>query len=86
MTDKVTTIKPQEPEPNLEIQNLILRKLHTEALQMLVVMGKNLISSRKVILDIQKQMQRDYAEFEAFMEVNAARLNTPSDDDNESRD
>ena len=73
----ITTITK---EPSLETQILQLRKLHTEALQMLVVMGKNMLATQQQLLGSVQSMRQEYAKFEAFMEVNAARLNDPADD------
>jgi transcriptional regulator of aromatic amino acid metabolism len=62
----------------LDAQILNLRKLHSESLQMLLVLGKNLLSTQKDLLTTARHMQAEYEKFSTFMTANTAHLPDPA--------
>ena len=82
MTDKkISNIKPAATVEELETANLKTRRLHANALQMLVVMGKDLLTTQQTLLNAVAEMRANYEKFSAFIETNAAHL--PDVDNND---
>lgn len=63
MTTKAASLE----NVSLEVQLLNYRKLHSEALQMLVLMGKRSISAQNQLLNMTAQLQKDYVELQEFL-------------------
>ena len=82
MTDKkISKITSKTSIDELEIANLNVRKLHANALQMLVILGKDLLTTQQTLLNAVAEMRVNYEKFSAFMEVNAAHLPDVEADD-----
>jgi hypothetical protein len=71
---KITT---EEKVQKLEAQVLQLRRLHANALQMLVIMGRDLLQNQQTLLDAVAEMRIKYSKFAEFIEENAAHLPEP---------
>jgi len=61
----------------LEMQVLGLRRLHANALQMLVTMGRNLLQNQQTLLNAVSEMRERYAELATFLDENSAHLPDP---------
>lgn len=96
MTDKETQTVTNDPQEwdelddmqKLEVQVLQLRRLHAHALQMLVKMGRQLLTNQQTLLDAVGRMRVQYQDLSEFLDVNAAHLPEPSvqeDDDQQQQ-
>jgi hypothetical protein len=81
MKDKISDIKPKASTEDLEAQILNLRKLHAESLQMLVIMGKDLLNTQQTLLTAVADMRLVYDRFAEFIQVNAAHLPDVEEED-----
>lgn len=79
---KISNIKSETVE-KLEAQILTLRKLHAEALQMLVIMGKDLLTTQQTLLNAVAEMRVNYEKFAAFIDANSAHLPDVKEDDSD---
>ena len=71
---KISKITAKISKEELEAQILGLRKLHADALQMLVVMGRDLLETQQILLNAVAEMRTKYEKFAKFIEVNSAHL------------
>lgn len=63
MTTKAASLQ----NVSLEVQILHYRKLHSEALQMVVLVAKRSLSTQNHLLNMAAQLQKDYVELQEFL-------------------
>lgn len=91
MTDEKTQTVTNEDQQweeldqvqKLEAQVLTLRRLHANALQMLVTMGRDLLKNQQMLLNAVTEMRKKYEVFAEFIQENSAHLPDPPEAEND---
>jgi hypothetical protein len=86
-TDPISIKAEESPEDQiqkLEGQVLSLRRLHANALQMLVTMGRDLLHNQQMLLNAVSEMRTKYEVFARFIEENSAHLPKPPEAQNDA--